>query len=69
MENFLLYDFYTPEGHVNEDVFAFSNRLGDEKALVIYHNRFAETRGWIKTSVGFLEKKGGGAAYSATRTG
>ena len=25
-ENFLLYDFYTPEGHVNEDVFAYSNR-------------------------------------------
>lgn len=58
VENFLLYDFYTPEGYVNEDVFAFSNRLGDESALVIYHNRFAETRGWIKTSVGFLEKKG-----------
>ncbi len=25
-EHFLLYDFYTPEGHVNEDVFAYSNR-------------------------------------------
>lgn len=59
VENFLLYDFYTPEGVVNEDVFAFSNRLGEERALVIYHNRFAETRGWIKTSVSFLEKKGG----------
>ncbi len=24
--NFLLYDFYTPEGYVNEDVYAYSNR-------------------------------------------
>ena len=28
VENFLLYDFYTPEGGVNEDVFAYSNRVG-----------------------------------------
>lgn len=59
VENFVFYDFYTPEGQVNEDVFAYSNRLGDQRALVIYHNRFAETQGWIKTSVAFLEKQGG----------
>ncbi len=29
VDNFLLYDFYTPEGNVNEDVFAYSNRTGD----------------------------------------
>jgi len=51
VENFLLYDFLTPDGQVNEDVLAFSNRVGDEKALVVYHNRYAETRGWIRTSV------------------
>ena len=32
-EHFLLYDFYTPEGHVNEDVFAYSNRHEDERGL------------------------------------
>ena len=29
VENFLLYDFFTPEGRVNEDVFAYSNSSGD----------------------------------------
>ncbi|HHN94144.1 MAG TPA: tetratricopeptide repeat protein, partial [Anaerolineae bacterium] len=51
VENFLLYDLVMPEGTVNEDVFAYSNRAGAERALVIYHNRYAETRGWIHTSV------------------
>ncbi|RME47131.1 MAG: alpha-amylase, partial [Chloroflexi bacterium] len=56
VENFLLYDFFTPEGHVNEDVFAYSNRVGDERALVIYHNRYAEARGWVRTSVAYSVK-------------
>jgi len=53
VENFLLYDFFAPEGHVNEDVFAYSNRDGEERSLVIYHNKFAQARGWVRTSVGF----------------
>ncbi|RLC91556.1 MAG: glucose-1-phosphate adenylyltransferase [Chloroflexi bacterium] len=56
VENFLLYDLFTPEGYVNEDVFAYSNRVGDERALVIYHNKYAETRGWIRTSVAYAVK-------------
>jgi hypothetical protein len=56
VENFLLYDFYAPEGHVNEHVFAYSNRSGHERGLVIYHNRWAETRGWLKTSAAYLDK-------------
>ena len=40
VKNFLLYDFFTPEGYVNEDVFAYSNRTDDERALVIYHNKY-----------------------------
>ncbi len=55
--NFLLYDFRTADGTVNEDVFAYSNRAGDERALVIYHNRFAEARGWIKNSTAYPLKK------------
>jgi glycosidase len=51
VRNFLLYDFFTPEGYVNEDVFAYSNRIGDERALVIYHNKYASARGWVRTSV------------------
>jgi glycosidase len=56
VENFLLYDFFTPEGHVNEDVFAYSNRVAGERALVLYHNRYAETRGWVRTSVAYAVK-------------
>ena len=58
--NFLLYDFFTPEGFVDEDVFAYSNRCGDERGLVVYHNKFADARGWIRSSVGFAVKGPGG---------
>ncbi|MDF1513806.1 MAG: alpha-amylase family glycosyl hydrolase, partial [Anaerolineae bacterium] len=50
VNNFLLYDFYTADGSVDENVFAYSNRVGTERSLVIYHNRYAETRGWISLS-------------------
>jgi hypothetical protein len=56
VENFLLYDFYTDAGHVNEDVYAISNRRGNERALVIYNNRYADTRGWIRQSAAYMEK-------------
>ncbi|UCC90091.1 MAG: alpha-amylase [Anaerolineales bacterium] len=56
VRDFLLYDLFTPEGYVNEDVFAYSNRAGDERSLVVYHNKFADARGWIRSSVAYLEK-------------
>ncbi|OQX65572.1 MAG: hypothetical protein B5M51_00380 [Anaerolinea sp. 4484_236] len=59
VENFLLYHFFNTDGRVVEDVFAYSNRAGSETALVIYHNKFAETRGWIRNSVSFAVKAGG----------
>mgnify|MGYP000185723931 CR=1 FL=1 len=68
VENFLLYDFFTPEGVVNENVFAYSNGLGSERALVVYHNKFADTRGWVRTSAGFLVKAPNGERYIIQRT-
>jgi hypothetical protein len=66
VDNFLLYDFYTPEGNVNEDVFAYSNRTGDpdnaqgrDRGLVVYQNKYAETRGWLKTSAAYMHKASG----------
>ncbi len=59
VDNFLLYDFFTPEGWVDENVFAYSNSNGSDHALVIYHNRFASTSGWIKTSVAYNDKSSG----------
>ena len=60
VQDFLLYDFFTPEGQVNEDVFAYSNRSGDERGLVVYHNRFATARGWVQRSVAYAVKTGQG---------
>jgi hypothetical protein len=53
--NFLLYDFWTGNV-VNEDVFAYSNRVNNECALIIFHNKYAEVSGYIKNSVGFAQK-------------
>jgi glycosidase len=60
VDNFVLYDVVTEEGHVNEDVFAFSNMAGDERALVVYNNRYAEARGFVRRSVGMNIDTGGG---------
>ena len=58
VEDFLLYDFFTPDGYVNEDVFAYSNRAGGERTLVVYHNKYAEAKGWMRTSVAYAVKAG-----------
>lgn len=50
VENFAFYDFFTPEGHVNEDVFAYSNRAGNERAIILYNNSLRSTSGWIRIS-------------------
>ena len=64
VENFLLYDFFTTQGQVNEDVFAYSNRYGDQRAVVTYHNKFAETAGWIRMSAAYSQKTGQGDGKS-----
>ena len=55
VRNFFLYDVYSPEGSVNENIFAYSNRLGSETALVVFNNCFEQATGWIKTSVGYRQ--------------
>ncbi len=56
VKHFLLFDFFTGEGKVNEDVFAYSNGNMNQLALVVYHNRFGSTSGWIHRSVHYLNK-------------
>ncbi|MHB1021157.1 MAG: alpha-amylase family glycosyl hydrolase [Acidobacteriaceae bacterium] len=63
--NFVLYDFWREDGTVDENVFAYSNRLHDQRALVIYHNRFAHTRGSIHHSAAYSDKVGGGLHRSS----
>ena len=59
VRQFLLYDFYIGENHIHEDVFAYSNGSGDKRTLVVYHNRFGSTQGWINISTGTLDKESG----------
>ncbi len=54
-ENFVLYDFHAGST-VDENVFAYSNRVGEQRALVLYHNRHATTAGWIRESAAFAVK-------------
>jgi glycosidase len=56
VDQFRLYDFYTADGRVDENVFAYSNRLNGRASLVFYHNRWGDTRGWVKTSANFRDK-------------
>ncbi|MBI4752941.1 alpha-amylase, partial [Candidatus Desantisbacteria bacterium] len=56
VKRFVLYDFYTPSGEVNENVFAYSNCYGTERALVVYNNKYESTCGWIRTSVAMNEE-------------
>jgi glycosidase len=49
-EKFLLYDFVTESGSVNENVFAYSNEKYGQKSLVLYHNKFETASGWIHSS-------------------
>ena len=56
--DFRLYDFKPTEHEVNENVFAYSNAIGNTAALVIYNNHFGNATGWIKTSAPYLVKHG-----------
>ncbi len=57
VENFCLYDFYTENGVVDEDVYAYSNGVNGQRALVVFHNKYASTQGWIRVSAANLNKK------------
>ena len=48
--HFAFYDFVSPEGWVDENVFAYSNRDGAERGLIIYNNAYNTTRGVVHTS-------------------
>jgi hypothetical protein len=54
--NFLLYDFFLGNGAVDENVFAYSNRVGEERALVVYNNRYGSTHGTIHHSAAYADK-------------
>ncbi|MEW5800348.1 MAG: alpha-amylase family glycosyl hydrolase, partial [Bacteroidota bacterium] len=59
VHHFEFYDFLDERGFVNENVFAYSNRAGSERALIFYHNSYAECRGYIKYSLPKAVSEGG----------
>lgn len=58
VENFLLYDFITSSGSVDENVIAYTNQHDGARALVIYNNRYGGTEGCILTSSPALIRTG-----------
>jgi glycosidase len=67
--NFLLYDFFHDSGVVDEHVFAYSNRNGNERALVIYNNRYGSTHGTIDFSAAYADKGAGQLRQQRLREG
>ncbi len=50
VENFEFYDFKNKNGEVIENVFAYSNLIGNERALIVYNNSYATYRGFVDYS-------------------
>ncbi|MEO6803795.1 MAG: alpha-amylase family glycosyl hydrolase [Granulicella sp.] len=62
--DFFLYDFWTSDGTVDENVFAYSNlcyanRSTPERAIVFFNNRYGGTRGTIHASAQSMDKANG----------
>ncbi len=65
---FLLYDVTGDVGGVDENVFAYSNGSGPSRSLVVYHNRYGETSGWVRDSAAFAVKDADGSKRLERRT-
>ena len=67
--NFRLYDFFCDNGSVDENIFAYSNRSGAERALVVYNNHYGETHGTIDFSAAYADKGAGQLRQQRIREG
>ncbi len=67
-DGFLLYDVGHDLGGVDENVFAYSNGSGPSRSLVVYHNRYGETSGWVRDSAAFAVKDADGSKRLERRT-
>jgi hypothetical protein len=66
--DFLLFDFHTDGGAVDEHVLAYSNGHGPTRSLVVFHDRYGSTAGTIRESVAYARKSAGGAKRLVRRT-
>ena len=67
-QDFLLYDFAHDAGGTDENVFAYSNGSGAARSVVVYHNRYGETAGWIRDSAAYAVKDEDGSKRLERRT-
>ncbi|MBW6477814.1 MAG: hypothetical protein K0B37_00170 [Bacteroidales bacterium] len=58
--HFNIFDYIDSYGNVNENVFAFTNRYGNERALVLYNNKYEQAHGHIRFSAPKLTAAGNG---------
>lgn len=59
VDQFYLYDFIRTDGRLDENVFAYSNRFGDERSVIAYNNKYSHSVGSIKTSVAYRNMNSG----------
>jgi len=67
--NFLLYDFFRGDGRVEENVYAYSNHVGNERAVVVFNNRYGTAHGTIDFSAAYADKGAGGVRQRRLREG
>ncbi len=56
VQNFHLFDFVRAGGDVDENVYAYSNRSGEDRSLIVFNNRYSHTSGRIRISSQVLDK-------------
>jgi len=56
IDNFNIFDFIDSYGNINENVFAYSNRFRDERALILYNNKYENAGGRIHFSAPKLSR-------------
>ena len=66
--DFLLYDFVTDGGGVDEHVLAYSNGTGPERSVVVFHDRYASTSGSIRQSAPYAAKAPDGSKRLVRRS-
>jgi len=57
VKHFYFFDFVEKEYTINEDVYAYTNRYGAENALILFHNKWGESKGTIKRSIDLGDNK------------
>lgn len=68
VHDFLLFDFHTDGGGVDENVLAYSNGNGPTRSLVIFHDRFGSTAGTIRESAAYARKSASGTKRLVRRS-